>query len=139
MYIYEIKSYSGGRMKGKQECAHRGLRQVKLVYPVVLSILAGKPVHGYRIAGLAAATSVLNGHRPDTAGIYHMLRNMEKSGCVHAVRESSDKGPARKTYTLTASGRACLKSWAKTLSEYHRAVGSLLAMARKAQTAKKRA
>jgi len=108
------------------KCPCYGTTLSKLVHPVVLTILAIKDVHGYQIAELAAKTPLLAGSRPDTAGIYHLLRTMEKSGYVKVMRQISEKGPARKVYHLTASGRVCLQTWLETLSRYHKALGSFL-------------
>ena len=124
-------------MTKRTSCPCTGETLAKLIHPVVLTILADKPLHGYRIAELAAETSVLNGNRPDTAGIYHVLRNMEESGYVEVMPEVSNKGHARKTYCLTTSGRVCLRTWIETLSRYHKAIGSLLAVARRARSRSK--
>jgi DNA-binding PadR family transcriptional regulator len=134
---YEIISYSGGNMTKQTKCPCTGVTLTKLIHPVILTILADESLHGYRIAELASEVSVLGGNRPDTAGIYHVLRNMEESGYVKVMREVSNKGPARKTYCLTTSGRRCLETWISTLLRYHKGIGSLLEMARRAQSRSK--
>jgi DNA-binding PadR family transcriptional regulator len=130
-------SYSGDDMTRRAQCPCTGETLSKLIHPVVLTILADKTLHGYRIAELASEMSVLGGSRPDTAGIYHVLRTMEHSGYVEVMQQASAKGPAKKVYHLTAAGVVCLRTWTKTLSRYNKAIGSLLAMACRAQSRNK--
>jgi len=95
-------------------------------------ILTKGPLHGYRIVQEAALTPILAGNRPDRAGVYRVLRSLEKQGYVVCSWELSQSGPAKKSYRLTAEGRECLANWIKTLEKYHRATGKLLSAARKA-------
>ena len=113
-------------------CPCYGGNLAKLVHPVVLMILTKGPLHGYRIVQEAARTPILAGNRPDRAGVYHVLRGLEKEGFVVSSWEHSESGPARKSYRLTPEGRECLARWIKTLENYHRAIGKLLSGARKA-------
>ena len=81
---------------------------------------------------------MLAGERPDPTGVYRALRAMEERGFVTSSWDTSERGPARKTYELTPSGHKCLARWICSLSDYHRAVGELLASAKEAAVRLKR-
>ena len=103
-----------------------------MVQPAVVTVLAGGALHGYRVVQRLAKTPLLGGSRPDPTGVYRMLRIMEKRGFVVASWDLSGSGPAKRLYRLTPEGRQCLGRWVKTLTDYHRAIGRLLAGARQA-------
>jgi len=81
---------------------------------------------------------MLGGDRPDPTGMYRMLRSMEKRGLVVSSGGPSDSGPAKRLYRLIPEGRQCLGRWVKTLADYHRALGGLLAAARQASAGRAR-
>lgn len=91
--------------------------------PCLLLLLAEMPSHGYdllvRLAqlGLPAA---------DPGGLYRMLRALERDGLVTSRWETSEAGPARRTYELTDEGREWLHAWAGALAEGRRIVGAFL-------------
>ena len=68
---------------------------------------------------------------PDPAGVYRVLRSMDQRGLVASSWDLGKAGPAKRRFTLTACGRACLKQWAQTLEEYVRSIDDLLAAIRK--------
>lgn len=43
--------------------------------------------------------------------IYRTLRRLEDDGCLRSRAESSDKGPERRRYEITAKGRKRLQAW----------------------------
>lgn len=47
----------------------------------------------------------------DLPQIYRTLNRMERDGLLLVHEEPSDRGPARRVYQLTASGRAALHKW----------------------------
>ncbi len=77
-----------------------------LVAPWVLLLLAERPSHGYGITeGLKAAGF------PDSIGgrVYRQLRYLEDVQVVHSYWEPSQlRGPARRIYELTPTGREAL-------------------------------
>jgi len=123
------------RLSRSDECPCTGATLARLVHPTVMMILAQGPRHGYRIAQEAARTPILAVNRPDRAGVYRVLRGLEKQGYVVSSWRLSESGPGRKVYRLTQEGRECLARWVETLADYHRAIGKLLAAARKARAA----
>jgi DNA-binding PadR family transcriptional regulator len=128
---YKINSYSGGPPLVKfDDCPCSGRTLGKLTQPAILTVLAQGPVHGYRIVERVAGMALFHGERPDTTGVYRLLKTMEDRGVVVSAWDLSDSGPARRTYRLTAAGRACLRLWVTTLSGYQKAIGELLKAAR---------
>jgi DNA-binding PadR family transcriptional regulator len=102
------------------------------VRPAVLAVLAAGSLHGYRILGRIAALPPFGGTRPDPSGLYRTLRAMEREGLVAATWKVSERGPAKRLYTMTAAGRECLARWTETLEAYRRTIAGLLATARRA-------
>lgn len=47
----------------------------------------------------------------DLPQIYRTLNRMEKDGLLAVQEEPSERGPARRVYQLTESGRAALREW----------------------------
>jgi poly-beta-hydroxybutyrate-responsive repressor len=113
----------------------------KLIQPAVLAVLAGESMHGYRLVQRLGRMSMFKGHEPDTTGVYRFLKAMEKRGLVSSSWDTSDSGPAKRCFALTARGRKCLGLWGATLGEYQKQVGELTKAVRAAagRTAKKKA
>jgi len=102
------------------------------VQPALLAVLAEGPIHGYRLAERLGAVPSFAGHKPDASGVYRILKNMESRGMVISAWDSSQAGPAKRTYQITPEGQRCLRRWVQTLEEYRKRITSLLKMARNA-------
>jgi len=87
------------------EPGERGLPRAYL-RAVLLFLVAPGPIHGYELleqvreAGIRVA---------DAGGLYRTLRAMEMHGLLESWWEDSSTGPPRRTYVLTAAGRAALE------------------------------
>lgn len=112
-------------------CPCAGVSLDRLVQPAILTILAQEGLHGYRIVQRIAE---LERHKPDVTGVYRSLRAMEKRGLVVSTWDLSDSGPARRSYTLTETGKECLARWVETLGKHRQAIGRLLVVARRASS-----
>ena len=126
-------SKSIGRLRGG-ECPCRGATLAKLMQPAILALLAEGGLHGYDIVQRAAKLPTLRGNRPDPTGIYRILKSMARRGLLAAAWDASAKGPAKRSYTLTAAGRDCLAAWVQTLRDYRDSIDSLLKTTRRAAT-----
>jgi DNA-binding PadR family transcriptional regulator len=104
----------------------------KLVQPAILAVLAEGPIHGYRLVERIGATPSFAGQKPDVSGVYRLLKAMEGRGLVTFTWDTSEAGPAKRTYQLTPKGQQCLHSWVHTLEDYREKVTSLLKAARAA-------
>ena len=120
------------------DCPCSGTNLSRLLQPAIMTILAGGELHGYAIVDRLAETPVLAGERPDPTGVYRALNAMEERGLVTSSWDTSEHGPARKIYELTPQGHKCLARWISSLSDYHNAIGELLANAKKASARLKR-
>ncbi|MFN2316028.1 MAG: PadR family transcriptional regulator [Gemmatimonadales bacterium] len=79
---------------------------------ILLGILRS-PSSGYDIK---AAFDNIFSHfwAADLPQIYRTLNRMEREGLLLVHEEPSERGPARRVYQLTASGRAALREWLTT-------------------------
>ncbi len=89
----------------------------------LLLLVKEQPSHGY---DLLERLSQLGFKGADPGGLYRALRAMEQEGLMRSVWETSEMGPARRTYELTEEGEDWLHAWAGILSETARIVGSYL-------------
>jgi DNA-binding PadR family transcriptional regulator len=113
-------------------CPCGGATLDKLIQPAILAILAEGPLHGYRLADRIGRMPMAHGEKPDISGVYRFLKTMEKKGLVEVSWDLSDRGPAKKSYRITAAGEECLACWIETLEEYRKGITLLLKTARKA-------
>lgn len=112
------------------QCPCTGKTLAKIVQPAVLAVLAEQPLHGYLIVRRLSAMMMFRGECPDPAGVYRVLRSMDQRGLVTSSWDLCKAGPAKRRFTLTANGRACLKQWTQTLEHYARSIEDLLAIIR---------
>jgi len=109
-------------------CAGRNLD--KLVQPAILTALARDDAHGYVLVQRLAEMPMFRGQKPDATGVYRCLRQMEERALVTSAWDTSESGPAKRFYHLTATGHSCLVRWVDTLATYHTALGELLEVTR---------
>jgi PadR family transcriptional regulator, regulatory protein PadR len=84
--------------------------------PCLLLLLAERADHGYE---LASRMRPMHDGEGDPGGVYRALRGMEKRGLVRSEWRTSDVGPARRTYHITAAGLALLTHQARELQHTH--------------------
>lgn len=75
----------------------------------VLLLTAEASSHGYDLLDRLSTLGVIGA---DAGGLYRILRSMEQEGLLASRWETSDSGPARRTYTLTDEGMDWLHAWA---------------------------
>ena len=64
-------------------------------------------------------------------GLYRHLDVLEKRGALYSEWDSRGKGPARRKYYLTESGKECLRYWMRTLSMQSLLIGRFFDQAKK--------
>ncbi|WP_214370332.1 helix-turn-helix transcriptional regulator [Pseudonocardia sp. H11422] len=84
--------------------------------PCLLLLLREQADHGYE---LAARLRPMHDGDGDAGGVYRALRSLERQGLVRSEWQTSDVGPARRTYHMTADGLACLDAQARGLEHIH--------------------
>lgn len=87
---------------------------------VVLRLLNGKPMHGYKIITVIRRTfGVYFG--PST--VYPLLKSLEKKGCVKSTWDMTNERP-RKMYEMTAKGENLLQFTENSLNFICRKIGA---------------
>jgi PadR family transcriptional regulator PadR len=89
----------------------------------VLAVIAKGETYGYEILSTLEHAG-LDG--VGDASVYGTLRRLEQAGHLSSRLEASDSGPARKYYSLTASGRGELSAGAETWSRVSGALQGLV-------------
>lgn len=84
--------------------------------PCLLLLLREQSDHGYE---LASRLRPMHDGEGDPGSVYRALRSLERQGLVRSHWCTSDVGPARRTYEVTADGVACLDAHAKSLEQIH--------------------
>lgn len=93
--------------------------------PVILLMLREWNSYGYEL--MEKMTSFgLSAMNPGT--FYRTLRQMEKDGIVSSCWDTSENGPARRVYSITAAGEAYLKFWAESLDQYQKMMNTFFSL-----------
>lgn len=101
-----------------KRCSCFGQNLNKWLEPSIMGHLAKADLHGYEIVKLLAEMDHMENQSPDNSGVYRLLKKLESQKYVKARWRPGNSGPAQRCYSLTPSGRACLKQWCKTLDQY---------------------
>lgn len=87
--------------------------------PCLLLLLREQPDHGYE---LAARLRPMHDGDGDAGAVYRTLRGLERAGLVRSEWQTSDVGPARRTYFITPEGVGNLDQQAVGLGQTHEAL-----------------
>jgi PadR family transcriptional regulator, regulatory protein PadR len=79
----------------------------------ILLVLAEGPIHGGAIH--TAMTERMPKFKSDTGAVYRTLQRLERDGEVKSTWDTTNPGPARKIYQLTALGCEKLDDWRKDI------------------------
>jgi PadR family transcriptional regulator, regulatory protein PadR len=93
----------------------RGGRIERFQVAALLLLLRERPGHGYDL--LERLPELLGDERVDVGNLYRVLRTLEEQALVSSEWDESVPGPAKRTYEITADGRAALERWAGALGE----------------------
>ncbi len=105
------------RQDGVDEFQSEGGQPKNFARPCLLLLLAEGPAHGYELMERLRPFGFANN---DPATVYRGLRQMEEEAVVSSRWDTSNKGAARRIYSLTASGQGLLAAWARTLDQNRR-------------------
>ena len=92
---------------------------------LILAVLADAPQHGYGIIKAVEERSS-NGVLLDPANLYRSLRRMQADGWIDETRRTGDD-ERRRTFRVTAQGRAILTNEVKRLESLLRGLRPSLA------------
>ena len=97
-------------------CSCRSKRMSRFLVPAILLLLAEESSHGYELTerysklGFTVASS-------DPGAIYRTLKLLESEGFIKSKWETTEPGPAKKIYSITAEGFEMLSSWVAEIKE----------------------
>ena len=86
------------------QCPCTGKTLAKIVQPAVLAVLAEHPLHGYLVVQRLGEMMMFRGEYPDPAGVYRVLKSMDRRGLVTSSWDLGTAGPAKRRFTLTDLG-----------------------------------
>jgi DNA-binding PadR family transcriptional regulator len=72
-------------------------------------------MHGYELLERLPEVAPVEGG-VDVGNLYRLMRALEQDGLVTSEWSADLPGPAKRTYALTAEGRALLDRWADALA-----------------------
>ncbi len=76
----------------------------------ILGFLSWRSLSGYDLKKMFREASFLHWSGNNNQ-IYRTLLQLQKEGLVTSEVEHRERGPSRKTYTITAGGRSALRTW----------------------------
>jgi DNA-binding PadR family transcriptional regulator len=87
----------------------------------VLTLVAERPRHGYEIERVIEERGMREWTEIGFSSIYYLLKKLEREGLIAGQLEAAKRGPARKVYHLTPTGRAAARAGVmEALSVPHR-------------------
>nr|WP_320012276.1 helix-turn-helix transcriptional regulator [uncultured Desulfobulbus sp.] len=100
-----------------ENCPCNGKSVSNLAAPWILLTLHQQPsLHGYELTRITSQQIEAMGMHINMAGLYRHLKALEQRGVLKSQWDTDGNGPARRTYTLTSDGAACLRNWMETLT-----------------------
>ena len=104
----------------------------RFVEPVLLLLLKLKgSSYGYDLAG-ELSEYALTDATIDRGALYRTLRQLEQNGHVTSEWDVRDSGPARRIYSLTASGEHHLYEWSEVLDNLSSSMANFVEKAKSA-------
>jgi len=110
--------------KSIEGCRCRGGLLRGFIQPRLLLELARQPAHGYELMETLDKNDDMIA--ADPGNVYRMLRSLEDDGLVRSNWDTSNAGPARRVYTLTAEGIEFLDAWVVNLREARKRIDHFL-------------
>ncbi len=89
--------------------------QGDMLSATLLALLKQYDAYGYELTAKMTAAGL---PAFDSSALYRHLRQLEASGLVSSLWDTSASGPARRIYSLTAAGELFLNAWAGTMQAF---------------------
>jgi len=87
----------------------------------ILSLIAERSRHGYEIEQVIEERGMREWTEIGFSSIYYLLKKLEQDGLIEGRLEETGRGPARKVYRTTTTGRTALRNGVfEALSTPHR-------------------
>ena len=98
-----------------------------LVAPwILLTLYKHEGSHGYEIQKIILGQLQELGFGLNVGGLYRHLNILEKRGVLSSTWDTSSRGPAKRKYSLTETGKECLWRWMRTLSIHVTLIGKFM-------------
>ncbi len=107
--------------------AGRGRPRWPFTTAAVLLLLTEGPSYGYQLLSRLQPMLPRDATPPDASALYRLLRGLEGEGLVRSSWTDSGRGPARRVYELTDSGRDSLERSVASIASEIQAMAGLLA------------
>ncbi len=91
----------------------------------LLAMLKGWSAYGYELAQRLEESGLGTYNK---GSIYRLLRQLEQSGMVSSEWDTSNDGPARRIYDLTANGSLFLENWLAMIKLHQSFISGLMQM-----------
>jgi DNA-binding PadR family transcriptional regulator len=82
---------------------------------ILLTIYNHEGTHGYKIKKILKDYMQDLGISFNITGLYRHLKILEQRGVLSSQWDTPDRGPAKREYYLTDTGKDCLQRWMQTL------------------------
>lgn len=104
--------------------------QKRFIEPRLLYLIRKSPSYGYQLTEDIGKLP-FPGPVPDSAAVYRMLRELERSGMVRSEWEHGEAGPSKRVYFITPAGEKRLEAWVKALKERVKMLNRFIALSEK--------
>jgi PadR family transcriptional regulator PadR len=104
--------------------------QKRFIEPRLLYLIKKSPSYGYQLIE-DIGNLPFPGPIPDSAAVYRMLRDLEKTGLVRSEWEHGEVGPSKRVYSITHQGEERLDVWVKALGERVKMLNSFISLCKK--------
>ena len=99
-----------------EDCPCSGKNMAHFAAPwILLTIHNHEGTHGYKIKKILKDYMQDLGISFNITGLYRHLKILEQRGVLSSQWDTPDKGPAKRKYYLTDTGKDCLLRWMQTL------------------------
>lgn len=111
----------------QDKCACKGSFLDKFIQPSILLELHDQNKNGMEILRNINKGTMAAYGKFDPTGFYRTLKKMEEAGNITSKWETQNYIRPVKIYSITETGKTCLKSWEYTLKQYAKDMQELAA------------
>lgn len=105
--------------------------QKRFIEPRLLYLIRKSPSYGYQLTE-DIGNLPFPGPPPDSAAVYRMLRELEKSALVRSEWEHGETGPSKRVYSITPEGEERLGVWVQALRARVKMLNDFISLCNKA-------
>ena len=110
-------------------CSGKNMRNLAAPW-ILLTLFHHQGTHGYEIKKIIKSYIEDFAVGLNITGLYRHLNILEQRGMLSSAWDTTDKGPAKRRYYLTETGKECLWRWLNTLSTQVLLIGNFFDHAR---------